>query len=85
MTASDLEAGTQRGHAVQNGTGNPPSKTLCVLQAKLGQIISTSLPKKSATWQSFASQGMGKWYGEIYRIPPKEGGALARQSKDTAM
>ena len=30
-------------------------------------------------------QDVGKWYGEIYRIPPKEGGALARQSKDTAM
>ena len=30
-------------------------------------------------------QDMGKWYGEIYRVPPKEGGALARQSKDTAM
>src|SRR6476646_6177759 len=36
------------------GTGGPPSKTLCALPAKLGQIIYTSLPKKLAAWQSFA-------------------------------
>lgn len=44
----------------------PPFKTLCILPTKLGQTICTSLQKKSAAWQNFAS---GRIWAQRTRPP----------------